>query len=286
MSELFFGPAGNSQEFYDKGYKHTVQAMNFLHDKGLNAYEYQCGRGVNVGEKTAKEIKLEAEKWGIRLSLHAPYYISLASKEESKRKNSINYILQSAAAADLMGAERIIVHPGGLSGMERCDALNLAKETMTNAIKALDENNLSHIKICPETMGKINQLGDLDEIIDICQMDERLFPCIDFGHLNARTHGSLKTKDDIKMIFEKLSKLGDNKLKTFHSHFSKIEYSKGGEVRHLTFEDDTFGPDYKLVLQAVYEFDLNPTFICESAGTQAMDALIMKKYYDEIKKEN
>ena len=286
MAEIFFGPAGNSEQFYSMGYKHTVQAMKYLNEIGLNAYEYQCGRGVNVGEKTSGELKKQAEEYKIKLSLHAPYYISLASPEELKRENSIKYILQSAKAAKNMGAERIVVHPGGLSGRSRNEALDLAKETLEKALTVLDENDLSDIIICPETMGKINQLGDLDEIIELCSMDKRLIPCIDFGHLNARTHGYYKTKDNIKEIFERIDKkLEENKLKNFHSHFSKIEYSKGGEVRHLTFEDDVFGPDYKIVLDVVHKFGFTPRIICESAGTQSEDALIMKKYFESIRGE-
>jgi deoxyribonuclease-4 len=154
---------------------------------------------------------------------------------------------------------------------------------MKLSIDALDSEGLSHIHICPETMGKVNQLGTLEEVLELCKIDERLIPCIDFGHLNARDLGVLKTKEDFEQIFVKIrDNLGTDRLKNFHSHFSKIEYSKGGEKRHLTFEDTVFGPDFEPVMDLTVKYGCSPTFICESAGTQAEDAKQMKDYYERV----
>ena len=90
-----FGPGGNSESFYKEGYKSTTQAPLWLKNRGLDAYEYQCGNGVNVGEESAKAIGVEAEKHGITMSVHAPYFISLASVEEEKRDKSIKYVLDT-----------------------------------------------------------------------------------------------------------------------------------------------------------------------------------------------
>ena len=275
-----FGPAGNSDSFTKMGYKSSLQVPEYIVKMGLDAFEYQCGRGVNIGQEKATELgKISREK-GIALSLHAPYYISMSSVEEEKRLNSINYILQSARAVNAMGGERIIVHTGSCGKISRTDALELAVDTMKKAIKALDDEGLSNIRICPETMGKVNQLGTLDEVLTLCQLDERLIPCIDFGHLNARDRGILKAYEDFEEIFNKIEdKLGNSRLKEFHSHFSKIEYSAGGEVRHLTFSDEIYGPNFEPVMELTYKKQCSPTFICESAGTQAEDAKMMKDYY-------
>ena len=154
---------------------------------------------------------------------------------------------------------------------------------MRKAIAALDGEGLSNIHICPETMGKVNQLGTLEEVLELCLLDERLIPCIDFGHLNARDMGSLKSFADYENIFLKIKdKLGTDRLKSFHSHFSKIEYTTGGEKRHLTFEDTVYGPDYQPVMELTCKYGCNPVFICESAGTQAEDAKKMKDYYNSL----
>lgn len=279
-----FGPAGNSNSFFEMGYKGSLQVPEYLVKMGLDAFEYQCGRGVNIGEEKAKELGEKAREAGITLSLHAPYYISMSSVEEEKRIKSIDYILASARAVNSMGGNRIVVHTGSCSKISRETALDLAKDTMKMALAALDENGLSHIHICPETMGKVNQLGTLDEVLTLCKLDERLIPCIDFGHLNARDLGYFKTKDDYKSVFDRIENaLGYDRLCRFHSHFSKIEYTTGGEKKHLTFADTVYGPDFEPVIDLVVQKNLSPTFICESDGTQAEDVKMMKDYYNKIR---
>lgn len=279
-----FGPAGNSESFSALGYKNSLQVPEYIVKMGLDCYEYQCGRGVNIGEEKAKELGIKAKEAGISLSLHAPYYISMSSVEEEKRLNSINYILASAKAVNAMGGDRIVVHTGSCGKITREHALELALDTMQKALDTLDNEGLSHIHICPETMGKVNQLGTLNEVLKLCQLDERLIPCIDFGHLNARDLGILKTTEDFENIFTSIKNaLGTDRLKAFHSHFSKIEYTTGGEKRHLTFEDRVFGPDFEPVMELTYKYGCDPTFICESAGTQAEDAKTMKDYYSSLK---
>lgn len=279
-----FGPAGNSDSFTAMGYKQSLDIPDYVEKMGLDAFEYQCGRGVNIGTEKAEKLGLLAKEKNITLSLHAPYYISMSSVEEDKRLNSINYILQSARAVNAMGGERIIVHTGSCGKISREEALMLALDTMKKSIDALDAEGLSHIRICPETMGKVNQLGTLDEVMALCQLDERLIPCIDFGHLNARDQGILKEYSDYENIFKTVeNKLGISRLREFHSHFSKIEYSKGGEVRHLTFDDQIYGPSFEPVMELTAKYGASPTFICESAGTQAEDAKAMKDYYQNIK---
>ncbi len=275
-----FGPAGTSDSFSAMGFKKSLDMPEYIVKMGLDAFEYQCGRGVNVGEDKAREFGRLAKEKGIALSLHAPYYISLASAEPEKLDNSINYILQSARAADWMGATRVVIHPGGKGKMLREDAVSLAISTFKRAIDALDEAGLGHITLCPETMGKINQLGDLDEIMRFCAVDERVIPCIDFGHLNARTLGGLATKEDFERIFNTMqNSIGTERMRMYHSHFSKIEYSAGGEVRHLTFSDNQYGPSYEYLMEITHARGCSPTIICESAGTQAEDARQMKDYY-------
>ena len=279
-----FGPAGNSESFAALGYKISLQVPEYIVKMGLDCYEYQCGRGVNIGEEKAKELGDKAKAAGISLSLHAPQYISMSSVEEEKRLNSINYILASAKAVNAMGGDRIVVHTGSCGKITREQALSLALDTMKKAIDALDREGLSHIHICPETMGKVNQLGTLNEVLELCRLDERLIPCIDFGHLNARDLGILKTIEDFENVFTSIKNaLGTDRLKCFHSHFSKIEYTTGGEKRHLTFEDKVFGPNYEPVMELTYKYGCDPTFICESAGTQAEDAKTMKDYYSSLK---
>jgi len=275
-----FGPGGNSVSFYNEGYKSTIDAPKWLSKKGLEIYEYECGQGVRISEETAKKFGEEAKKYGIEVSVHAPYFISLASEEEEKRNNSINYILQTLKVAKAMGGKKIVVHPGSCSKRDRREAFYLACETMKRAVEAAKENGFADMIICPETMGKINQIGTVDEIIEMCKLDDMLVPTIDFGHVNAREMGSLKTEEDYENIIVKMiDELSFDKVKHFHMHFSKIEYTKGGEKRHLTFEDAVYGPDFEPLARVLKKYNLEPTIICESDGTMAEDALTMKEMY-------
>jgi len=281
-----FGPAGNCNLFYSQGYKSTIQIPVFLNSTGLNAYEIQCGRGVRMKTEAAESLKTAAAKYDIALSIHAPYYISMSSIEKEKRLKSIDYILQSARLAKITGATRVVLHTGSCSKISRDCALQLTMDTMKLALDALKEENLSDIWICPETMGKINQLGTLEEVLTLCSLNEQLLPAIDFGHLNARTNGSVKTENDYAHILDQVENIiGHDRARIFHSHFSKIEYTaNGGEIRHLTFEDTLFGPEFEPLANQLVKRNYSPTIICESAGTQSEDAMKMQKtYYSLIK---
>lgn len=279
-----FGPAGNCDLFYEKGNKSTTQMPAFLNKIGLDSYEIQCGRGVRMKRDAALVMKSEAEKFNITLSVHAPYYISMSGIEEEKRLKSIDYILQSARLAKDSGATRVVLHSGSCSKISREHALSLAMDTMQKALDALKNEGLTNIFICPETMGKINQLGTLEEVLALCSLSEQLLPAIDFGHLNARTNGSIQSEEDYSAILDRIEDaIGIDRAKVFHSHFSKIEFTEaGGEVRHLTFNDDIYGPDFEPLANQLVKRGYSPTIICESAGTQSSDALLMKHMYHTI----
>lgn len=280
---ISFGPGGNSVSFGKRKFPQELPA--YLAELGLNGYEIECGRGVRISGATYELLPALAQENHIALTLHAPYFISLSSVEEEKRLKSVDYIQESAQAAQRLGAKKIVVHSGSCAKMTREEALALAADTLRKTQQRLDENGLSDTIICPETMGKINQLGTLSEVLELCKVDQRFLPCVDFGHLNARTLGGIKTKSDYAAILDEIEdKLGHERLKHFHVHFSKIMYTAGGEKEHLTFEDKEYGPDYEPLMELFYERDLEPTIICESAGTQAEDAAEMKKYFDGCKK--
>ena len=276
-----FGPAGTADSFAAMGYKKTAQMPEYLEKMGLNAFEYQCGRGVRITDESARALGEGFREKGIAVSLHAPYYISMSSLDEEKRLGSIRYILESARAVTGLGGQRIVIHAGSTAKMPRSQALELALDTFRRAVAALDEAGYSQVIPCPEVMGKLGQLGDLSEVLAMCGVDERMLPCIDFGHLNARTFGSLKTRADYAAVLDAIENaIGTDRARRIHCHFSKIEYTlKGGEKRHLTFADSTYGPEFEPLAEEFYRRGYCPTVICESAGTQAEDAAFMQKVF-------
>ncbi len=277
-----FGPAGNADSF---PYKSSVDAPKWIAAQGLDVYEYQCGKGVNVREETAQKLGAAAREAGIALSLHAPYFINLANPNPESLQKTIGYIVSACEAAEWMGARRVVIHSGALMKRTRREAMEIAIPSLKAVIAACDEAGYGHIALCPETMGKINQLGDLDEVLELCTLDERLIPTVDFGHLYARTLGELEGHEAcVKMLDRIQEVLGENRARTFHSHFSKIQFTpNGGEKMHLTFQQEDFGPDPAPLMAEVARRNWSPTFICESAGTQAEDALTMKRMYLEAR---
>ncbi len=273
-----FGPGGNSESFYNEGLKSTLQAPAWLVKKGLDAYEYQAGNGLTAGETTLRKIGEEAKKHGILMSLHTPYFISLSGIEEEKRLKSIDYISRSLHAADCLGADTIVIHTGSAAKITREEAMALAADTLT---KNLEVNGNTTIRMGLETMGKINQLGTLDEVLTLCKLSPLYCPVVDFGHLNARNIGGyFPDCDSYRAVFDQIgTTLGDEYAYNLHCHFSKIEYTKAGEKKHLTFEDTIYGPTFEPLAEAIVREGVAPRIICESAGTMAEDAFAMKQMW-------
>ncbi len=277
-----FGTAGLSQSYHDlkiSGFAPQAVAA-YTASFGLTAFEYQCGRGVRLAPEKAAQLGAACAEKGIALSVHAPYYISMSSLEEDKRLRSVDYLLQSCALVKALGGRRVVFHAGSCGRQSREAALEKALDTMARAQAAVDAAGYEDCILCPETMGKVNQLGDLDEVLALCAVDGRITPCIDFGHLYARTRGGITGKADYEAILDRLAQaLGDERAKRFHAHFSRIAYTAGGEKCHLTFADTLYGPPHAPLLELIKERGLAPVIICESDGTQAEDAQTMAQTY-------
>lgn len=275
-----FGPGGNGDLFYAEGGKSTADAPAWVKNFGLDAYEYEAGNGIAAGEESLRRIGERAKEHGILMSLHTPYFISLSGIVEEKRLKSIDYIKKSLWAAELLGADTIVIHSGSAAKISREEAMALSKDTLSRLMEEIGDTD---IKLGIETMGKVNQLGTLDEVLEQCSVDKHFVPVVDFGHLNSRDGGVIKTVDDYRRIFDRISeKMGDGVARNLHCHFSKIEYTSAGEKKHLTFTDEIYGPNFEPLMEALVIDRLTPRIICESDGTMPEDALKMKKYYQKL----
>ena len=277
-----FGTAGLSDSYPGKTFDPEKIAA-YTAGFGLTAFEYQCGRGVRLAHDKAAALGAACAAKGIALSLHAPYYISMSSLEEDKRLHSIDYLLQSCALVKALGGRRVVFHSGSCGKQSREAALEKALDTMRRAVAAVDAAGYGDCILCPETMGKVNQLGTLDEVLALCSVDARITPCIGFGHLYARSQGTEfagdHAADDYAALLDKLQVLGPARAAQFHAHFSRIAYTKGGEKCHLTLGDTAYGPPHAPLLALLKARGLAPTIICESDGTQAEDARTLAQAY-------
>lgn len=280
-----FGPAGNCESFYASGHKSTMEAPNWVKSNGLDIFEYSFGKGYMLSSETAKAIGQKFKEEKIGLSLHAPYFINFANPSEEMYEKTKGYIRNGIKYLRLMNADRLIFHPGSCGKAEREEAFTLTKQRLGSLMGELEkEGLLDGIWVCPETMGKMMQLGTVEEILELCKLNEHLLPTFDFGHINSRTGGTLKTKENFKAIFEQsINAIGFERTKNCHIHFSKIEYGGKGEIRHLNFDDNVYGPNFEPLAECIVEMGLTPHIICESAGMQTEDAVQMKKIYENTR---
>lgn len=276
-----FGTSGNGEHFYEQGFKRTEQAAEYCKNLGLDCYEYSFGRGVTMSEETAIAIGKAFKNAGVEISVHAPYFINFATPDEEKAQNSYKYVLDSAKYLQLMGGKRLVFHPAAQGKATREEAVELTCRRLEILKNSIYEYGFGDLMFCPETMGKQAQIGTIEEVVDFCKIDKCFTPAIDFGHINAREQGSLKTTDDyLSRLKYMIDELGYERVKHFHVHFSKIMYGGKGEIKHLTFGDDVYGPEFAPLSIALKELSLEPYIICESAGTQALDAKAMKDIYN------
>lgn len=275
-----FGPSGNCESFYAEGYTHTEEAAAFVKNRGLDCFEYSFGRGVRMSEDKAISIGEAFQSAGVEISVHAPYFINFANPDDEMAAKSYGYVLDSAKMVKLMGGKRIVFHPAAQGKATREEAVALTEERLKILRDYIYLNDLQDLIFCPETMGKLAQIGTVEEIVRFCKIDPVFTPCVDFGHINAREQGSLKTVEDYRSRLQyMIDELGFERMQNFHVHFSKIMYSAKGEIKHLTFEDSVYGPEFEPLAVALKELKLQPYIVSESAGTQAEDAKYMKNAY-------
>ncbi|MFZ5596666.1 MAG: TIM barrel protein [Bacillota bacterium] len=277
-----FGPAGNPDSFYSQGHKSSLDMPRWLKEMGLSAYEYQCGRGVNIGEATARKLGALAGENGVYLSIHAPYYINLASTDPDLNVKTGKHLLGSMQAAKWMGAEVVVFHPGS-AGNDRAGALRRAKKLLGEIVKRAGEEGYEGIYLAPETMGKKSLLGSLDEVLELCGCGPGIIPAIDFGHLHAVTAGGFDLEEAFAGALDRVQEvLGKEALKRLHIHFSPIEFTAAGEKKHRTTRDAGYGPDFTGLARQLVKRGAEFTVICESDGLQAEDALVYKNIYESL----
>lgn len=251
-------------------------------ERGLDCFEYSFGRGVRMTLDTARSIGTAFRRCGVEISAHAPYFINFANPDEEMAQKSYGYVLDTARALKEMGGKRVVFHPAAQGKATREDAVVLTEERLKRLRDYIYELGLNEMYFCPETMGKLAQIGTIEEVTRFCKIDPVYVPCVDFGHINARERGSLKTVEDYQSRLEyMIAELGYERMRHFHVHFSKIMYGAKGEIKHLTFADEEYGPSFEPLAVALKTLQLEPYIVSESAGTQAEDAREMKDIYNK-----
>jgi len=277
---LRFGPAGKPIKF--KGKPENVP--KFLREIGLDAYEYQAVRGVKISREKAERLGENAREFDVELSLHAPYYINLCSTDDSILNSSKERLLSALRAANWMGALIVVFHPGYYGKLGKDEALQLCIKSLSEVIeRAKSEGLLEGVYLSPETTGKVKQLGDLDEILTICESLDHVVPTVDWAHIHARGQGAITSKEDYSRILMEIERrLGGKVVDELHVHFTKVSFGSGGELSHFPLESLEHGPDFNPLAELIVENDYRFTIISESPLLED-DALMMKRAVEELR---
>ena len=296
--DIQFGVAGFPVNFFSSSYgKNRANIFKWIQEIGLDGIELQCTYGIKMKDEQASLYRKLAEDNHLFITIHAPYYISLASLNPEVVERSKQDIIRVFELAHKLNAKRIIFHPGAGYGKtleDRKNGLNRLIHSLNEVKSFIDTTD---VKLYPEVGGKVNQLGSLDEIIEICKQVDYARPCIDLAHLHAREMGSMTSKDKIVQVFKTIEKeLGREILEETHFHVYPVDYTDKGEKVHKAFgeckEDSQLSlfetnqeymPRAKDYIDAIHEVGLSPITICEAHNTQDIGAKLMKDLYFEQK---
>ncbi len=274
MNTLRFGTAGIPT--ITKG--DTTQGIKDVKSLGLDAFELEFVRAINISKERAPDVKKAAQDNDVILTCHAPYFINLNSEDKKKFHASISYIVNSAKILSLCEGYSVCFHAGYYQKQDPKKVYEKIKEGIRKIVKAVQEHD-KKIWIRPEISGKPTQFGDLKELISLSKEIEQVLPCIDFSHLYARTNGKNNTKEEFNSILQDLEKgLGKEVLNNMHIHMSGIEFTEKGERNHLTLKESQF--NYKDLLKTLREFKCKGVVICESPNIEK-DALVLKETYQK-----
>jgi len=216
----------------------------------------------------------------VALTVHAPYYINLASPDKSKSEASANRIYQSAVVGKAAGAWSVCFHAAYYMGRESEEVYRIVKEALKGIVRRLQDEGVE-IWIRPETTGAPTEFGTLEELIRLSSEVEMVLPVVDFAHLHARSNGLYNSYEEFCSVLDLIEeRLGREALENMHIHVSGIEYGEKGEVRHLNLGESDF--NYADLMRALKDYGVKGVLICESPNLEE-DALLLKHTYEGLR---
>ena len=261
-----FGPAGVPPSFrFMKASLADVPRL--LQEEDLDAFEYEAvrwGKKPQIKKEDAEELGSAARKNDVWLSLHGSYFINFCGSnqivEASKQR-----LIACVTAAKWMNGHVVVFHPGFYGEKSRQQAFDTCLKALREIVENIRSLGIRDVKIGPETMGRLFQLGNLDEIMKLCEMVEQTQLVIDWSHLHARDQGRFRTVGDFRRVVEEVEmRLGTEAAENMHCHFTKIEFTRKGEKRHHTLQETRYGPEFEMLAKVIAEFRLKPVIISES----------------------
>lgn len=285
-----FGPAGTPPAFRELK-KPVSSVPQFLHEEGLDAFEYQAtrwGGKPQMRRESAGKLGENAKRYDTWLTVHGSYFINFCGDEKTVERSKAR-LIACATAAEWMGAHVVVFHPGFYKKLSSKEAVESCKKAMSEVVNSLRSLRITSVHLGPETMGKLSQFGSLDEILTLCEQVEQTEPVIDWAHIHARERGRFKTVDDFRTALDEIeNRLGTKAVENLHCHYTPVEFTEKGEKRHHTMNETEYGPDFRLLAKVIVERGLKPVIISESpvldVDSLKMRAILLEQLRKQGKK--
>jgi deoxyribonuclease-4 len=280
--DIRFGVGGFPLAFTERPEaKDRGAVFAWLRSVGLDAIELQMTYGPRMTAEQGRRYRALAIADDIKLSIHGSYYIVLASPDPAKVLRSVDTLLRTYEQADILGAREIVLHPGSLYGAPEADVSRRFAENLERFMAQLGKTDIS---LMIETAGKVGQMGSVDMILDVASTVKGVGPCIDFGHVHARSLGELETPDAMAQVFARIDEFQRSNPDTpTHFHYTPIHFGPRGEIQHRALSDidgvsnKPFHPRPEPVAAGLAGLPGRFTIISETHNSQEMGAIRLKK---------
>ncbi len=280
QQRIRFGPAGYPSEARGN----IRKAFTILAEAGLDAFEYAAVYGLRTSEEKAKLIGDLSRDASITMSMHAAYYINLASNTLRIRKSSKERLVKALKFAPLMNVKRVVFHAGTHGNRSHEEAHTIIRNALRDVWDQAGELSKGAY-LAPEIAGKLSAYGSVEQIIALCQEVDGCIPTIDWAHLYARSQGKINDKKSYLEVISRFeNELGNKFVKNMHFHVSGITFTQKGEAAHRPL-GQKWGPDILPLVDIVRECGYKPTFICESTNPLE-GALYTKFLFEELEDVN
>ncbi|MDP2730928.1 MAG: TIM barrel protein [Dehalococcoidales bacterium] len=277
MSELLFGTAGVP---HSSKTNTSIDGIRRIAELGLGCMELEFVQGVRMSEAGARLVAEVAAETGIKLSVHAPYFINFNAHEPEKITASQERLLQTARITSLCGGQSVVFHPAFYLGDPPEKAYDTVKKYLKEVLEQLKKENI-RLWLRPEVMGRDSQFGTVEEILALSTELEGLAPCLDFAHWHAR-RGTNNSYEEFASVLKQIEeRLGRKALDNMHIHTSGIAFGKKGEIKHLNLKDSDL--NFVELIKALKDYQVKGMLICESPNLEE-DALLLQQTYNSLTK--
>jgi deoxyribonuclease-4 len=245
-------------------------AVEALLERDLSACEIDFEGRFWMDYAFAEEFGELAKQHDIALSVHAPIAGFMGHAERGKKLNmAVGMLDHSAGIAKAAGAEVVVFHPGFLLKRTREEAIDSVVEQLGELRERLEGKDRG-VPFGIEVMGRVRELGSVDDVVEIASRLDWIRPVLDFAHMHATSDGAFLTVEPFVEALRKADSVIEDGA-PFHIHFSDIQFANRNETKHLPYGEGTLRAEP--MRDALAQFSRPATVISESPTTESTDTI-------------